>query len=120
MHFFEIPKLPQTVEADNILELWLSLFKAETEEDLARLEKLEVQEMSEAITAYRNITVTPEFQEAERLRSKARHDEAQALFGARRDEKLDIAKNLFAMEMTVDQIVTATGLPRAEVESLRN
>jgi hypothetical protein len=41
--------------------------------------------MQEAIRAYRSITVTPEFLEAERLRSKARHDEAQALFHARQE-----------------------------------
>jgi len=38
--------------------------------------------MNEAIGAYRHITATPEFREIERLRSKARHDEAQALFNA--------------------------------------
>jgi hypothetical protein len=38
--------------------------------------------MQQAISAYRSITATPEFLEAERLRSKARHDEAQALFQA--------------------------------------
>ena len=38
--------------------------------------------MKEAIDAYRSITATPEFREMERLRSKARHDEAQALHHA--------------------------------------
>jgi hypothetical protein len=38
--------------------------------------------MQQAIKAYRSITVTPEFREMERLRSKARHDEAQALYHA--------------------------------------
>jgi hypothetical protein len=41
--------------------------------------------MQQAIEAYRSITVTPEFIEAERLRSIARHDEAQALFQARQE-----------------------------------
>jgi hypothetical protein len=41
--------------------------------------------MQEAIGAYRSITVAPEFIEVERLRSKARHDEAQALFHAHRE-----------------------------------
>ena len=79
-NYFELIKIPATVTSDNGLELWLSLFKAKTEEELAKIEALSVQEMSEAINAYRQITVTPEFQEAERLRSKARHDEAQALW----------------------------------------
>jgi len=39
--------------------------------------------MEQAIGAYRSITATPEFREMERLRSKARHDEAQALHKAR-------------------------------------
>jgi hypothetical protein len=38
--------------------------------------------MQEAIGAYRSITATTEFREMERLRSKARHDEAQALYHA--------------------------------------
>jgi predicted transposase/invertase (TIGR01784 family) len=123
VYFFELPKLPKTVEADNIVELWLSLFNAKTEEELAKLAEMEVPEMREAISAYHQITVTPEFQEMERLRSKARHDEASALFGAkqegRRDEKLDIAKNLLGIRLPLDQIIAATGLTRAEVESLQ-
>ena len=84
---YELPKLPQTVIADNYSELWLSLFRAKTEEDLAKLEALEVPEMREAISAYRHVTVTPEFQELERLRTKARHDEAQALYNAEKKER---------------------------------
>ena len=72
--------------------------------------------MSEAIQAYRHITVTPEFREAERLRTKARHDEAQALF----NKACEIAKNLLAMAMSADQISAATGLTHAEIEILRN
>ena len=41
--------------------------------------------MKQAIRAYRSITATPEFREMERVRSKARHDEAQALRKARLD-----------------------------------
>ena len=76
--------------------------------------------MSEAIQAYRHITVTPEFREAERLRTKARHDEAQALFNAERNKAFIIAKNLLAMAMPIAQISTATGLTPTEIESLRN
>jgi uncharacterized membrane protein len=46
---------------------------------LKQIEALEVPEMEQVIQAYQHVTVTPEFKEAERLRSKARHDEAQAL-----------------------------------------
>jgi len=79
-HYFELPKLPESVRADNSRDLWLKLFKAETEE--------EVPVMSEALQAYRHVAASPEFREIERIRSKARHDEAQALRNAerRRDE----------------------------------
>ena len=46
---------------------------------------MEVPIMEQAINAYYNITAESEFRERERLWSKARHDEAQALSNA--DEK---------------------------------
>jgi predicted transposase/invertase (TIGR01784 family) len=119
LHYFELTKLPKTVASDNGLELWLSLFRAKTEEELVNIEALGVQEMSEAITAYRHITVTPEFQEAERLRSKARHDEAQALWNAERNKALDIAKNLLKKQMAIEDIADATGLTYEEIIGLQ-
>ncbi len=112
-HFFELPKLPSDVGEDDMLLLWLSLFKAETEEELEKIKKMEVPIMSQAITA------SSEFREKERLRAKARHDEAQALHNARREEKFDIAKKMLDMDMTSDQITKVTGLTQAEIESLR-
>jgi predicted transposase/invertase (TIGR01784 family) len=79
LHYFELPKLPEVVSAEDGLKLWLTLFNAETEEDLAKLEALEVSVMKEAIGAYRHVAATDEFKEIERLRSRARHNEASAL-----------------------------------------
>jgi predicted transposase/invertase (TIGR01784 family) len=87
LHFFELKKLPKEIGSDDMLLLWLSLFKAETEEELSRIESLEVPVMREAINAYHSITVTPEFKEMERLRSIARHNEAAALRHARQEER---------------------------------
>jgi hypothetical protein len=41
--------------------------------------------MDQAIGAYRQVTATDEFKEIERLRSRARHNEASALDHARRE-----------------------------------
>ena len=79
LHFFELPKLPEVVDADDELKLWLALFKAETEEELQQIEAMGVPVMEQAINAYRHITTTEEFKEMERLRSLARHNEAAAL-----------------------------------------
>jgi predicted transposase/invertase (TIGR01784 family) len=87
LYYFELPKIPKMVTADNVLELWLSLFKAETEEELEILANMEVPEMKEAVKVYHQITVTPEFRERERLYEKARHVEASALHHARTEER---------------------------------
>ena len=79
-----------------MLLLWLSLFKAETEEELEKIKEMEVSVMSLAINAYYTITTSSEFRGKERLRAKARHDEAQALYNAERNAKIGIAQNMIA------------------------
>jgi predicted transposase/invertase (TIGR01784 family) len=115
LYFFELPKLPKAVTADNDLLLWLALFNAQTEDDLKKIEELEVPIMREAIGAYRAITVSDEFKEAERQWERARHNEASALLSVR----TTIAKNLLAVGDSIDKIAKATSLPRAEIEKLR-
>jgi predicted transposase/invertase (TIGR01784 family) len=82
LHYYELPKLPALENTGHGKELWLTLFKAETEEEIAKIEALEVPIMNQALGAYRHVSASPEFREIERLRSKARHDEAQALKNA--------------------------------------
>lgn len=71
--------------------------------------------MSQAINAYYTITASSEFREKERLREKARHDEAQALYNAR----MEIARKLVKRNRPTDEIVEDTGLTYDVVESLR-
>jgi hypothetical protein len=85
--FFELPKLPEVAGTEDELKLWLALFKADTEEELARIKSLGVNVMEQAIDAYHSVVVSPEFKERERLRDKARHDEAQALHNAQMAER---------------------------------
>ena len=91
LHFFELQKLPQEpLSASNILLLWLSLLKANTEEELAKIRALEVPVMEQAINAYEKVSASPEFKELERLRSLTRHNEATAIYYAEergRDEE---------------------------------
>jgi len=84
MLYFEVRKLPKDIDIKNELELMLSLFRAKTEEELKHLEELEVPIVTQAIGAYREIMVSPEFRELERLRADARHNEASALANAER------------------------------------
>jgi len=88
LHFFELKKLPAAeLNASNKLLLWLSLFKANTEEELEQIKALEEPTMEQAINAYQKITATDEFKERERLRHYARINEASALYEAREQER---------------------------------
>lgn len=122
-HFFELRKLPNEVSEKDALLLWLSLFKAETEEDLERIKGMGVPTMEQAVNAYYTITASPEFREVERLREKARHDEAQALHHAKQEgiseRNIEIARNALQMRMPVTDIAKLTGLTHAEIENLR-
>ena len=84
LHFYELKKLPPLADNDSARDLWLKLFNAETEEELKKIEETGGLFMSEAIEAYRHVASSPEYRELERVRSKARHDEAQAIYNAER------------------------------------
>jgi len=58
LHFFELLKLPSNISKDNMLLLWLSLFKADTEEELEEIRALEGPVMNKAINAYYTITAS--------------------------------------------------------------
>ena len=91
--YYELPKLPAIKNAANELELWLTLFNAQTEEDLENMEAIGGDVMKKAIIAYRTVTAADEFKEIERMRSDARHNEASALGHARREaEKVEREK----------------------------
>jgi predicted transposase/invertase (TIGR01784 family) len=79
LHYYELSKLPEVVRADDELLLWLRLFKAKTVEELQQIEALGVPVMAEAIEAFRHIAATKDYKEIERLRDRARHNEASAL-----------------------------------------
>lgn len=129
-HFFELPKLPDKISESNMLLLWLSLFKAETTEELEKIRAMEVPTMNQAINAYYTITASSEFREIERLREKARHDEAQALYHAEQqgiargkqegisERNIEFAKAMIADGEPVDKIVRYTGLTEKEIETL--
>ncbi len=74
--------------------------------------------MSEAIEAYYHITAESEFRERERLYEKARHIEASALYYAKHENSLEIAKNALRKKIPIDDIIDITGLTREEIESL--
>jgi len=117
LHFFELKKLPKELDSGNMLLLWLWLFSAETEEDLEKIEALGVPVMKQAIKAYKDITVTPAFVEAARVREEALSNETSALRHARTEGKKEGKKEGQKAERQVWQGVVAE--KDAELEQLR-
>jgi predicted transposase/invertase (TIGR01784 family) len=128
LYFFELPKLPEEISKDDLLLLWLSLFKADTEEELKRINEIGVSELSEAVTAYHNVTTSSEFNELEWLRVKTSHDEAQALSNAERKgeakgekaKAVEFAQKLIKRNRPIDEIIEDTGLSRKEIINLKD
>jgi predicted transposase/invertase (TIGR01784 family) len=126
LHFFELCKLPADINENDKLLLWLSLFKAETMEELERIKALEVPVMNEAINAYQKISVSPEFRELERARSYARHNEASALRHARQEGEASgmekgmekVAQNALEEGVSVELISKITGFDMEKINSL--
>ena len=75
--------------------------------------------MEQAITAYYKVTASPEFREVERMREKARRDEAQALHHAKLERTHEIVRNALGMGMAIADIAKLTGLSKQEIEELR-
>ena len=122
--FYELPKINEEITSQDELLLWLSLFKAKTEEDLHYLEALEVPDMTEAIDAYRRVAVSPELRELERVRDLARHNEAAAIRNAatlaKHEARIETAYNLILLGYPTDSIAKATSLSPEEVDALRS
>jgi len=82
--------------------------------------------MEQAITAYERITVTPEFQELERLRARARHDETSALNYAERKGRdegaaakaYSVARSALSQGLSLEVIQSITGLDLETIKSL--
>ena len=60
LHFYELKKMPPLDKADSGRDLWLKLFRADTEEELTKIEEMGVQIMSDAIGAFRHVAASKE------------------------------------------------------------
>ena len=71
VHIFELPKISKKVNKDNLMELWLQLINAETEEELEMLEQTGVMPIQKAVYVLHKMSEDEKIQEAARLRERA-------------------------------------------------
>ena len=74
-----------------------------------------------ALDAWNEKVSTPDkmFHEIERLRSKARHDEAQALHNVEKKKALEIAREMLLEGDSVEKVMRCTGSTHEEVEDVK-
>jgi predicted transposase/invertase (TIGR01784 family) len=131
LHYFELTKLPEVVDANDELNLWLALFKASTEEELMNLEKIGGEVMAQAVEAYRHVSATEEFMMLERMRDDARRNEMSALANAERkgltkgrtegriEGRMEIARKMKSKGKSIEEIVEMTGLTIDDIMRLQ-
>ena len=103
-----------------IIKVMLALFSAKTEEDLTKIIELGVPIMNEAIAAYRTVTVSPELQRLERMRSDARHEEAQAIQHARQEGRAEKEAENTELRAENSELKATIAELRATIAELRD
>jgi predicted transposase/invertase (TIGR01784 family) len=117
VHTLELPKLANSADGTALYD-WAKFIAAETEEELKVIADRN-QTVSRAVVKLRELSADEKARDLYERREKERRDESMRIRGARAEEKLIIAKNLFAMNIPLEQVIAATGLTREEAESLR-
>ena len=144
IHFLELPKIRQ-VPADSPMLFWMEFINdpfSDKIQDMYALEEI----YSEAKLAYEKTIADPSVRELLRIREKADMDYKDAMArnyekgekigiekgiekgraeerakaeAEKHAEKIETAKRLLSIGLSVEQIASATGLPAATIESLR-
>lgn len=106
--FFELTKIDDRVDINDRKKLWLQLINAETEEELAMLDKTGVPEIQKAVVILHEMSADEEMREMARLREKAILDERSAVNTARREgaeeRESEIIARMRADGLTEEQI----------------
>jgi len=118
LQVLELKKLPERADGSELYD-WAKFIAAETEEELTMIaERNPVVE--KAVIKLRELSADERTRDLYERREKARRDIAAEKKWAIKQSKLEIAKNLFRMNMPVEQIARATDLTHEEIEQLRS
>jgi len=120
LYTLELGKLP--AETDGTIRYdWAKFIDAETEEELDMVAQRNPQ-IKRAAVKLRELSADEKARDMYERRIKSQRDEVMFTDGARQEgraeERKSIARNLLKTNLPIEQIVTATGLTREEIESL--
>ncbi|MBN1069251.1 Rpn family recombination-promoting nuclease/putative transposase [Clostridium botulinum] len=122
IHFIEIPKLDDECDEKDLLVAWTEFLKNPESEKVRNLE-MSIEEIREAKDELIKISNDKKQRELYEMRAKILKDKASALNEAERkgveQGKIEVAKNLLKMGLSVDQILTGTGLTIEEITTIK-
>jgi predicted transposase/invertase (TIGR01784 family) len=113
----ELTKLPPDAD-DSELWYWMKFIKSDNREVLDMIAERSPQ-MRKAVGVLKELSADERTRMLYEEREIARRDIASMLGGARREERNEIARNLLAMDMPVENIIKATGLTYEEIQKLQ-
>ena len=121
IHFIDMVKFRSFGERDllnNPLHRWLTYFdKGSPQELVEEVIKMDIA-IQKAETKMRNVSRDDEALRWYEVREKALSDWASGVSHAKKEERLEIARNLKALGVPVEQIIKGTGLTEKQVEEL--
>ncbi|MBN1066193.1 Rpn family recombination-promoting nuclease/putative transposase [Clostridium botulinum] len=122
IHFIEIPKLDDECDEKDLLVAWTEFLKNPESEKVRNLE-MSIEEIREAKDELIKISNDKKQRELYEMRAKILKDKISALNEAERkgveQGKIEVAKNLLKMGLSVDQILTGTGLTIEEITTIK-
>jgi hypothetical protein len=117
VHSPEFPKLLRDADGTPLYDR-ARFSAAETEEELDMIAKRN-QTISRAVVKLRELSADERARDLHERREKERRDENMRERWAVKQREFEFAKNLLEMNLSLDQIIAASGLTREEIEGLR-
>ena len=74
--------------------------------------------MQQVINSYREMTGDSQFLRLVWMREDAARREAAALANAEKKARIEIVKNLLALDIPMDKIISASGMSESEINAL--
>ena len=112
----ELSKLPQD-EDNSELWYWMKFIKSDDEEVLDMLAQRNPQ-MQKAVGVLKELSADERTRMLYEQREIARRDMVSRMDGARREGKIEVARNLLKMGMPLEQVVAVTGLTCEVLETV--
>ena len=120
IYTLELVKLPESTDGTALYD-WAKFIAADTEEELSMVAERNPQ-VAQAVVRLRELSADERARDLYERREKARRDQSSrerwAHQQGEKEKSLSIARNLVKMNLPIEQILTATGLNKEEVESM--